>query len=70
MVATDTPSVSAPTEDRIHAAAHRLYGAEYALHIAHQSRVSEWVAAASERLHDAITEHLAAIAAQHATNQT
>ena len=59
-----------PTEDRIHATARRLYDAECALHIAHQSRVTEWVAAASDRLHDAITEHLAAIAVQHATNQT
>jgi hypothetical protein len=61
--------VSSPTEDRVRAAACRLYDAECALHIAHQSRVAGWVAAASERLHDAIAEHLAAIAAQHPTSQ-
>jgi hypothetical protein len=42
------------------AAARRMYEAEVALHAARQSRVDEWVAAATEKLHEAIVEHLAA----------
>ena len=42
------------------AAAQHLYEAECALHIAHQSHVDAWIAAASDRLHEAVVEHLAA----------
>ena len=49
--------------DRIAATACRLYEAEVQLHIAHQSQVDGWIAAASEKLHAAIEEHLAAVAA-------
>jgi hypothetical protein len=72
MVGTDTQDVhnmSTLSEHRVHAAACHLYDAECALRIAHQSRVTEWVTAASARLHDAIADHLAAITAQGATNQ-
>ncbi len=39
-------------------AARQLYEAEVALHIAHQSHVDAWIAAAADRLHDAVVEHL------------
>jgi hypothetical protein len=47
--------------DRVDAAARRLYDAEIALHIAHTSHVDAWIAAASDRLHDAVEAHLAAV---------
>lgn len=45
---------------RVQAAAQHLYDAECALHIAHQSHVDAWIAAAADRLHEAVIEHLAA----------
>jgi hypothetical protein len=48
---------------RVAAAAQHLYEAECALHTAHQSHVDAWIAAASDRLHEAVVEHLAAEAA-------
>src|SRR5712671_1827942 len=56
-------SAFAVTEDRVSCAASRLYDAECALHNAHQSHVDAWVEAASARLHIAITEYLATLAA-------
>lgn len=50
--------------DRMRTAATRLYDAECALHAAHQTGVDAWVAAASQKLHDAVAEHLAAVAEQ------
>lgn len=44
-------------------AARRMYEAELAAHDAHQARVEEWIVAAHERLHAAITDYLAADAA-------
>ena len=44
-------------------AATRLYDAEVALHIARQTGVDAWVAAAYDRLHNAICEHRVAEAA-------
>ena len=52
------------TEDPCEAAARRLYDAEVALHIARQTRVDAWIAAAYERLHAAIIEHSTALAAR------
>ena len=52
------------TRDRADAAARRLYDAEVALHIAHSSHVDAWIAAAADRLHEAVEEHLAAVAAR------
>ncbi len=46
-----------------HAAERRMYDAEIALHAAHQSDVGAWIAAAGDRLHEAIVEHTAAIQA-------
>lgn len=45
---------------RVAAAAQHLYEAECALHTAHQSHVDAWIAAAGDRLHDAVVEYLAA----------
>ena len=45
---------------RVAAAAQHLYEAECALHTAHQSHVDAWITAASDRLHEAVVEHLAA----------
>jgi hypothetical protein len=50
----------APTSERLAAAAVRLYDAEVALHIARQSGVDRWIAAAYDRLHLALAEHAAA----------
>ena len=49
-------------EQRLQAAAGRLYDAECALHAAHQTRIDAWISAASDRLHQAVAEHLAALA--------
>jgi WhiB family transcriptional regulator, redox-sensing transcriptional regulator len=57
---TSTPERT--TERRVHTAATRLYEAECALHAAHQSRVDAWIDAASQKLHDAVAEYLAAVA--------
>ena len=46
-----------------------LYDAECALHAAHQSGVEQWIAAAAEKLHQAIVEYLVAIAAQTTAHQ-
>lgn len=51
-----TPSLSAA----VAAAERRLYDAETALHAARQSGVDAWVAAAYDRLHEAIIQHAAA----------
>jgi hypothetical protein len=49
--------------ERVSTAERRLYEAEFALHIAHQTHVDAWISAASDRLHDALVDHLAAIRA-------
>jgi hypothetical protein len=46
--------------DRVAAAAVRVYDAEVALHIARQTGVDSWVAAAYDRLHEAMGTYLAA----------
>ena len=45
----------------VDAAARRMYDAECALHIAHQSGVDQWVRAAGDRLHDAIVAYQCAL---------
>jgi hypothetical protein len=47
-------------------AAKRLYEAEVALHCARQSHVDAWIAAAADRLHDAIEAYLRVIAERRA----
>ena len=39
----------------------RLYDAEVALHIAHQTAVDDWIKAAADRLHEAIEAHRLAV---------
>jgi hypothetical protein len=62
MITTGTPTTPTTTVECARTAA-GLYDAECALHIAHQSHVDAWVIAANAKLHDAIAEHLAAVAA-------
>ena len=57
MVTKHLPRTASP---RVAVTAQHLYDAECALHDAHQSHVDEWIAAASNRLHDAVVDHLAA----------
>jgi WhiB family redox-sensing transcriptional regulator len=57
---TSIAAVPDPDLDRVHAAAERLYDAECALHVAHQTGVDTWINAANQRLHDAVAEYLAA----------
>jgi hypothetical protein len=46
---------------RVRAAAAHVYDAECALHAARQAHVDAWIAAASDKLHAAIVEHLSAL---------
>lgn len=46
-----------------------LYDAECALHAAHQSHVDAWISAAGDKLHQAVTDHLAAITAHNSTDR-
>jgi WhiB family redox-sensing transcriptional regulator len=48
--------------DRMHAAALRLYDAECALHVAHQTHIDAWINAANNTLHAAVTDYLATAA--------
>ncbi|MCU1655388.1 MAG: hypothetical protein JWO57_44 [Pseudonocardiales bacterium] len=52
---------STAADERVAATERRLYDAEVALHIAHQTHVDEWIASAADRLHAAIIEHTAAV---------
>jgi hypothetical protein len=63
-VATADPGTAASVE--VCTAERCLYDAEVALHIAHQTHVDAWIAAAAERLHDAIVAHTEALRAAHA----
>jgi hypothetical protein len=47
------------------AASRHLFEAELALHDAHQSHVEAWIAAAGDKLHQAVLDHLAAPREQH-----
>jgi hypothetical protein len=42
-------------------AARRLYDAEVALHVAHQTAVDEWIAAAADGLHRAVLAYQRAV---------
>ena len=65
---TSPPGMNTPSDPendrRVALAAHHLYEAELALHDAHQSHVEAWIAATSDKLHQALLEHLAAIREQ------
>jgi hypothetical protein len=49
-------------------AARNLYDAEIALHIARQTRVDHWIAAASNKLHNAVLAFLCSWAETDATH--
>ena len=51
-----------PAEDRVTIAARGLYDAEVSLHAARQSGVDRWIAAAYDRLHEAVADHQLAVA--------
>lgn len=51
--------VGTGTADRLATTATRLYDAEIALHIARQTGVDSWVAAAYDRLHLAVEDYQA-----------
>jgi hypothetical protein len=69
-----TTAATAADQDRRQAAisetARHLYDAETALHIARQSGVSAWISAAYDRLSEAITDHIRAVAAPQAGTQS
>jgi len=66
----DTVPEQNTTETREQAAARHLYEAEVALHIAHQSHVDAWIAAAGDKLHRAVLEHAAATHRDDTTGRT
>lgn len=53
-------TISQPPSGPVDAAARRLYCAELALHDAHTTHEDAWIAAAADRLHEAIEAYLAA----------
>lgn len=57
-----TSRIERKSDVAVAAAATRLYDAEIALHIARQTGVDSWVAAAYDRLHVAIVAHRTAVA--------
>ena len=66
MVTAATAGASAADADRAHATACHLYDAECAHHVAHQTHVDPWITAASDRLHEAVADYLAAVAERDA----
>jgi hypothetical protein len=70
---THTQGITATTpdatvEDSVYVAAWHMYEAELALHDARGSHVDAWIAAAAEKLHQAVVEHRNAIAERHAVD--
>jgi hypothetical protein len=55
--------------ERLEEATRRLYDAETALHAARQTHIDAWIAAAGDRLHDAVSAYLAA-RASHPSNRS
>jgi hypothetical protein len=51
-----------PDSAAVAACACHLYDAECALHAAHQSGVDAWIAAAADKLHQAVADYLVAVA--------
>lgn len=66
MSTTATTGSARSTSTRVTDCACHLYDAECAVHAARQSHVSAWIAAAEAKLHEALVEHLAAVAAEQA----
>lgn len=67
MTTTAAVRVDAPCDLSLQASradtGRKLYEAELALHCAHQTGVDAWIAAASDRLHEAVRAYLSARAA-------
>jgi hypothetical protein len=63
MIRTTVTVLERMTDDRVALTAHRVYDAECVLHTARQSHIDEWILAASDRLHDALVDYLAAVRA-------
>jgi hypothetical protein len=61
MDAASIAAAGSTGEDRVHTTACHLYDAECALHVAHQTHIDAWITAASDRLHQALAAHLAAV---------
>jgi hypothetical protein len=57
---TKTNAQGANVSEAVNRAASHLYDAECALHASHQTGVDAWIAAASDRLHEAVVEFVAA----------
>jgi hypothetical protein len=73
MIAVVAIAATAPdctAESRVDIAAHRMYDAEVALHAARQAHMDAWISAAYRRLHEAILEHTAALAAGPDTSRS
>jgi hypothetical protein len=51
----------AQADTRARVGAQHVYDAECALHTARQAHVDAWIAAAADKLHEAIVEHLSAL---------
>lgn len=67
-ITTGSPAASlAPDPAALAAAAARLFRAEIALHDAHQTHVDCWIAAAGDRLHEALVDYLATARSTAAT---
>jgi hypothetical protein len=65
---TDQATEAEHTQERVDTAADFLYAAECAFHDAHQTHVDAWITAAADKLHDAVSAHLAAVVASHAAS--
>jgi hypothetical protein len=61
-VKTAVATLDRTAEDRVQLTARRMYEAEVALHAARQAHVDQWVAAAYDRLHEAVIDHRLAVA--------
>lgn len=66
MATMTAPAAGVSAGEWLRAAERRMYDAEVALHIARQTHVDAWVAAAADRLHAAIVDHLTAVEAARA----
>jgi cellobiose-specific phosphotransferase system component IIA len=59
---TTTTTITATRTSDVESAARCLHQAEQALHDAHTTHVDAWIAAAADRLHEAVETYLTAVA--------
>jgi hypothetical protein len=69
MNTTTTIRTNANDPDCVAETALHLHDAECALHAARQAHVDAWIAAANDKLHQALAEYLTAIAARNGTDR-